>query len=160
MRLLIQILYVIMGIGSAVLDYFMIDSFKRDEVHKVYRYLGEYTEIAELVIYLMFLYIGIFVKIGGIKSATAKSTWTNVVTIFMILGVLESLLRLVALTILSIHIHPGKTDFMGLFLMLMILYLVMKYGIMLALGTGLNTTISNVKEYKSENDGLKIDKYA
>eukprot|EP00826_Nyctotherus_ovalis_P043143 TRINITY_DN4514_c0_g1_i7.p1 TRINITY_DN4514_c0_g1~~TRINITY_DN4514_c0_g1_i7.p1 ORF type:complete len:161 (+),score=30.21 TRINITY_DN4514_c0_g1_i7:191-673(+) len=160
MHLIVQIFFTILGAGSAVLDYFMINCFRRDQVHMIYRYFGEYTEIAELVIYIMLLYISAFVQLGGIKTDLSKSVWRNVTTVFVIIGTLESLARLAALIILSIHIQPGKKDFMGLFLVIMILYLVMKYGLIFALGMGIDDNIKNVKTSKLEDSRLKIYKYA
>eukprot|EP00826_Nyctotherus_ovalis_P043144 TRINITY_DN4514_c0_g1_i9.p1 TRINITY_DN4514_c0_g1~~TRINITY_DN4514_c0_g1_i9.p1 ORF type:complete len:132 (+),score=11.67 TRINITY_DN4514_c0_g1_i9:191-586(+) len=113
MHLIVQIFFTILGAGSAVLDYFMINCFRRDQVHMIYRYFGEYTEIAELVIYIMLLYISAFVQLGGIKTDLSKSVWRNVTTVFVIIGTLESLARLAALIILSIHIQPGKKRLHG-----------------------------------------------
>ena len=145
MHLGFHIFYFAIGLASFGLDYFLINAFRHEHYRIYYRYIAEYTELAELVIYITFLCIAIFISGQTIKEDKDVKDWQFVVDAFMVLATLESLARVFAMTILSIHIHPGKLDFMGLFLFMVLLYCVMKYGAIMAVGSGLRDLIHNSK---------------
>ena len=148
MIFLLQVVYAAMGIGSVLLDYFIIEAFHPDIHQDVYHYMAEYMEIAELVVILMLVAIGIFVEMGGIKTLRAKTTWEWAIHAFMTISALETLARLVAMTILSIHVQPGKIDFMGLFVVIILFYFVLKFTVVLAHSSGLYDKIESIKPPK------------
>eukprot|EP00826_Nyctotherus_ovalis_P000594 TRINITY_DN0_c833_g1_i1.p1 TRINITY_DN0_c833_g1~~TRINITY_DN0_c833_g1_i1.p1 ORF type:complete len:176 (+),score=35.98 TRINITY_DN0_c833_g1_i1:28-528(+) len=145
MHILLQLLYFILAIVSVVLDYFMIAAFRHEHYRAWLRHLAEYTEIGELVVYFVFMVIGIFVEFGLLQTKDAQLGWVTTVNIFSGIVALLSLARIFAMTMLAINVHPGKTDFLGLFLVLVLLYLIMKYGIGLGYAEGLKYRIRHEK---------------
>jgi len=143
MEIYIQIIYFLMGLASCVLDYFMVTAFHPDYHQDTYRFMAEYAEIAEFVIYLMYLAIGIFAEMGGIHNKKSKTAWMNGVTTFFVIGAIATVARIHSFLMLSIHIHPGKLDFMGVFVVLMILYQLLKFSMLIAYSTGVHDRINS-----------------
>lgn len=146
MHIIIQILYFLIGLGSCVLDYFMINYFRYDHYRAYYRYIAEYTEIGDLVVFIIFLLIGIFVECGLVKDIESMDDWTFTVRVFFAFSIILSLFRIFAMTNLAIHVHPGRIDFMGMFLVLVLLYVIMQFGISMGYAQGLIYRIEDLKD--------------
>ena len=140
-----QLLYAVIGIGSVIINYFIIKVFRPETHQDMYCYIAEYMEIAEFVIILMLLMIGVFVEMGGIKTHAAKNAWNMVTVTFLIMAALESLARIHSMVVLAAHIHPGKIDFMGLFLVMVLMYYILKFCVILAHAMGLHDKIMSIE---------------
>ena len=136
MNILIQIVYFILAAGSCFLDYLMIKAFRVEQHSLWYKYVAEYTEVAELVICFVFLMIGAFLECGLIRTYKSQKDWETIVYIFIYISVPLALIRLFAMTFLCIYVAPGRIDFMGLFLFMVLLYFIMKFGILFGYGQG------------------------
>ena len=145
-----QVLYSAICIASTVLDYFIYRAFVRDIHHSLYLDISEYTDIGEGVLSIIMLLIGLIVEMGVIKTNTQKSTWKTIVVIIFVVISLESIARVTAMTIVSIHIHPGKIDFMGLFVMMTLEYYIVKFAAVLQFNMGLLDKIEAIKPSVNE----------
>ena len=150
MHFIIQIVYFVIAAGSCFLDYLMIKAFRVEQHRLWYKYVAEYTEVAELVICLIFLIIGIFVQCGLIKTYKSQSGWESIIFVFIYISIPLALIRMFAMTFLSIYVAPGIIDFMGIFLFMVLLYLIMKFGILLGYGLGVTYRIYEEKNLKFE----------
>ena len=138
---ILQVVYAAFGMGSAILDYFIIKAFIPDVHQSVYIYMCEYSEIMELVFIIVDLAIGAFVEMAQKWTAKAKKAWEDTVLVFFSLTCVEALFRIFGATIMGIHVHPGQLDFMGLFVVILLMYFLLKFCIMLALTFGLYEAI-------------------
>ena len=142
---ILQVVYAAIGIGSCILDYFIIKAFIPDVHQSAYIYMCEYSEILELVFIIVDLAIGAFVEMAMKWTEKARKAWNDVVILFFWLTAIESLFRIFGATIMSIHVHPGQLDFMGLFVVIVLMYFLLKFAVMLNLTMGLHDTIEKKK---------------
>ncbi len=145
MNYLMQVIYALLGIGSTVLDYYIYSAFVKDYHHTVYIQVAEYSDIAEGVFCLLLLIIGLLVEMGHVATDASKKTWIIVADIIYTLAFIESAARITAMTFVSIHIHPGKIDFMGLFVVMVILYFLLKLCVIMQQYVGL---VDRIQSYK------------
>ena len=137
MELLWLIIYFAIGISTNIFDHFIVRAFHPDVHQDIYHFMADYAVIAEIVVYLMLLAIGIFTECGGIHSIKPKTAWQNAVTVFMTIGILESLARLHSMLVLAGHVHPGKIDFVGLFVVMVVAYHLLQFFALQQMGSGL-----------------------
>ena len=145
MNYVLQVVYAIINIGSYALDYFIYQGFVKDYHHTEYIQVSEYTDLAEAVIAFLLLILGLFVEMGKITTDAHKKTWVLILTIIDNLMIIEASIRTGCMTIVSIHIHPGKIDFMGLFTLMIIMYFLLKMTTMMQLIAGLSERIESYK---------------
>eukprot|EP01022_Parablepharisma_sp_SALTPOND_P033341 TRINITY_DN88515_c0_g1_i1.p1 TRINITY_DN88515_c0_g1~~TRINITY_DN88515_c0_g1_i1.p1 ORF type:complete len:234 (-),score=5.77 TRINITY_DN88515_c0_g1_i1:110-766(-) len=145
MQYVLQIIYAIIGIASTVLDHFIYGAFVKDYHHSIYIDLSQYTDYGEAGVCLILVIIGLFTEMGHFKTDAQKKTWVTVVDVLYTLAFMESVVRATSMTMVAIHVHPGKIDFMGLFVVITIFYFILKLMVIVQLATGL---ADRIKTYK------------
>ncbi len=140
----LQILYVAFNIASTVLDYFIYSAFVKEEHHRTYLEVSEYTDYAEAALCVFLAVVGLLAEVGSINTAANKSTWLVVVKLTFAVMFIESVSRIFCMSMAAIHIHPGKLDFMGLFLLILLFYYILKLVLMMQLAMGLIAQIDKI----------------
>eukprot|EP00831_Metopus_contortus_P000206 TRINITY_DN10080_c0_g1_i1.p1 TRINITY_DN10080_c0_g1~~TRINITY_DN10080_c0_g1_i1.p1 ORF type:complete len:200 (-),score=21.96 TRINITY_DN10080_c0_g1_i1:223-822(-) len=154
MLYVLQVLYGLFAVGSTVLDYFIYRAFLPDVHHDRHLIIAEYTDVGEGVLSVLMLLIGMIIEMGLVKTQSGKTTWKVIVNIFWVISMVEALIRILSMTVVSIHIHPGELDFMGLFVVHVLCYYTLKYMVVLQQFIGLLNQIEKIK-VTSENRPLK-----
>ena len=142
---ILQLVFGILSISTSFLDYKMVETFPPYPHMDVYHYIAEYMEIAECSITIMQIIIGGFVEMQLIKTTQAKSAWGGACNVFLIILYLESFARLISLTVLATHVSPGALDFLGLFVLLIAMYYILKFTLALTHNMGLHDRIQEEK---------------
>ncbi len=131
MEFILQLLYALIGVGATVLDFYIYQAFEPDVHHSVYITISSYSDKGEGVALFFALIIGFVAESGAIKTASIKTCVATLCTILFVVFIIESLVRVTSMTVVSIHVHPGKLDFMGLFVMLVLLYFTLKFAVVM-----------------------------
>jgi len=144
MEFIFQALYGLFGIGLTMLDFYIYKAFVPDVHHSVYIDISTMSDKGEGIGILAVIFIGLGVESTLIKNQAQKNFWLGACDFIMAAFIIESIVRAVAMTVVSIHIHPGKLDFLGLFVVLILFYYILKATAVCQHVVGLHDRISKI----------------
>ena len=144
MNIVYQLIYAAIGIGLTVLDFYIYKAYVPDVHHSIYIDISTITDSAEGVALFIALLIGVIVESGIIKTHSSKQCFVSICWIMFAAITLESLARITSMTIVSIHVHPGKIDFLGLFVLINMEYFILKYSVIMHHMFGLIDKVNSV----------------
>ena len=150
MIFILQALYAAFGIGLTVLDFYIYQAFIPDIHHSVYIDISTATDKAEGIGILAALVLGLVIEANEKQDVNLKACLHISAVILYVALSLESLARILSMTIVSIHVHPGKIDFLGLFVVMVLCYFVLKFAIIIQHMSGLLDRINSIKASPAE----------